>query len=77
MTDMTGEHIMVTTFDVDPCEATGSVMQSKPAHGLHGSSLSTPLADGDIRRLDRVRMCDTDCRASKTAMKGEGEGGIR
>jgi len=30
MTDMTGEHKMITTFDVDPCEANGCAMQSEP-----------------------------------------------
>ena len=29
MTDLPGEHNMITTFIVDPCEATGCAMQSE------------------------------------------------
>ena len=30
MTDMPGEHSVITTFNVDPCEATWCAMQSEP-----------------------------------------------
>ena len=76
MTNMPGEHNVITTFNVDPCEATWCAMQSKlltvcvdhrcPYHWQRETS--EVCAGG---------RCDTDCRASKTAMKGEGEGGIR